>query len=152
MILLFFENFKIRKDRKIMKIEYRFVTGEKVTAEISDEFKDVVIELDKEEYNCNRKETRKHKSLSLSDKSIENMSISSDICDDVFKNIDKEKLHKAISLLKPDEQELLHNLYLNDKPITQNEYANILHINEKSVQEKSRRIRKKLKKFLKTED
>ena len=135
-----------------MKIEYRFVTGEKVTAEISDKFKDVVIKLDKEEYNCNRKETRRHKSLSLSDKSIENMSISSDICDDVFKNIDKEKLHKAISLLKPDEQELLHNLYLNDKPITQKEYANILHINEKSVQEKSRRIRKKLKKFLKTED
>ena len=135
-----------------MKIEYRFVTGEKVTAEISDEFKDVVIELDKEEYNWNRKETRRHKSLSLSDKSIENMSISSDICDDVFKNIDKEKLHNAISRLKPNEQELLHNLYLNDKPITQNEYANILHINEKSDQEKSRRIRKKLKKFLKTED
>ena len=135
-----------------MKIEYRFVTGEKVTAEISDEFKDVVIKLDKEEYNCNRKETRRHKSLSLSDKCIENISLSSDICDDVFKNIDKEKLHNAISRLKPNEQELLHNLYLNDKPITQNEYANILHINEKSVQEKSRRIRKKLKKFLKTED
>ena len=114
-----------------MKIEYRFVTGEKVTAEISDEFKDVVIKLDKEEYNCNRKETRRHKSLSLSDKSIENMSLSSDICDDVFKNIDKEKLHNAISRLKPNEQELLHNLYLNDKPITQKEYANILHINEK---------------------
>ena len=135
-----------------MKIEYRFVTGEKVTAEISDEFKDVVIKLDKEEYNCNRKETRRHKSLSLSDKCIENMSISSDICDDVFKNFDKEKLHNTISRLKPNEQELLHNLYLNDKPITQKEYANILHINEKSVQEKSRRIRKKLKKFLKTED
>ena len=114
-----------------MKIEYRFVTGEKVTAEISDKFKDVVIKLDKEEYNCNRKETRRHKSLSLSDKSIENMSLSSDICDDVFKNFDKEKLHNAISRLKPNEQELLHNLYLNDKPITQKEYANILHINEK---------------------
>ena len=135
-----------------MKIEYKFVTGEKVTAEISDEFKDVVIKLDKEEYNCNRKETRRHKSLSLSDKCIENISLSSDICDDVFKNFDKEKLHNAISLLKPDEQKLLHNLYLNDKPITQKEYANILHINEKSIQEKSRRIRKKLKKFLKTED
>ena len=95
-----------------MKIEYRFVTGEKVTAEISDEFKDVVIKLDKEEYNCNRKETRRHKSLSLSDKCIENISLSSDICDDVFKNFDKEKLHNAISLLKPDEQKLLHNLYL----------------------------------------
>ena len=93
-----------------MKIEYRFVTGEKVTAEISDEFKDVVIKLDKEEYNCNRKETRRHKSLSLSDKSIENMSISSDICDDVFKNIDKEKLHNAISRLKPNEQELINKI------------------------------------------
>ena len=114
-----------------MKIEYRFVTGEKVTAEISDKFKDVVIKLDKEEYNCNRKETRRHKSLSLSDKSIENMSLSSDICDDISKNIDKEKQNNAISRLKPNEQELLHNLYLNDKPITQKEYANILHINEK---------------------
>ena len=111
-----------------MKIEYRFVTGEKVTAEISDEFKDVVIELDKEEYNCNRKETRRHKSLSLSDKSIENMSISSDICDDVFKNFDKEKLHNAISRLKPDEHELSHKVYLDLDKINITKYANSLGV------------------------
>ena len=81
-----------------MKIEYRFVTGEKAAIEINGDFEEIILELDKEEYNCNRKETRRHKSLSLSDKWIENMSISSDICDDVFKNVDKEKLHNAIPL------------------------------------------------------
>ena len=55
-----------------MKIEYRFVTGEKTAIEINGDFEEIILELDKEEYNCNRKETRRHKSLSLSDKSIEN--------------------------------------------------------------------------------
>ena len=131
-----------------MKIEYRFVTGEKVTAEISDEFKDVVIKLDKEEYNCNRKETRRHKSLSLSDKSIENMSISSDICDDVFKNIDKEKLHNAISRLKPNEQELLHKAYLDLDKINITKYANSLGVKPTVLWKRLERIRKKLKNIL----
>ena len=131
-----------------MKIEYRFVTGEKVTAEISDEFKDVVIKLDKEEYNCNRKETRRHKSLSLSDKSIENMSLSSDICDDVFKNIDKEKLHNAISRLKPNEQELLHKVYLDLDKINITKYANSLGVKPTVLLKRLERIRKKLKNIL----
>lgn len=148
MILLFFENFKIRKNLKIMKIEYRFVTGEKVTAEISDEFKDVVIKLDKEEYNCNRKETRRHKSLSLSDKSIENISISSDICDDVFKNIDKEKLHNAISRLKPDEQELINKIYLNKAKLSILNYAKLANVSQNAIKQRLKRIRKKLKSFI----
>ena len=131
-----------------MKIEYRFVTGEKVTAEISDEFKDVVIKLDKEEYNCNRKETRRHKSLSLSDKSIENMSISSDICDDDFKNFDKEKLHNAISLLKPDEQELINKIYLNKSKLSILNYAKLANVSQNAIKQRLKRIRKKLKSFI----
>lgn len=131
-----------------MKIEYRFVTGEKVTAEISDEFKDVVIKLDKEEYNCNRKETRRHKSLSLSDKCIENMSISSDICDDVFKNIDKEKLHNAISLLKPDEQKLINKIYLNKSKLSISDYAKLANVSQNAIKQRLKRIRKKLKSFI----
>ena len=131
-----------------MKIEYRFVTGEKVTAEISDEFKDVVIKLDKEEYNCNRKETRRHKSLSLSDKSIENMSLSSDICDDVFKNIDKEKLHNAIPLLKPDEQELINKIYLNKTKLSISDYAKLANVSQNAIKQRLKRTRKKLKSFI----
>ena len=131
-----------------MKIEYRFVTGEKVTAEISDEFKDVVIKLDKEEYNCNHKETRRHKSLSLSDKNIENMSISSDICDDVFKNFDKEKLHNAISLLKPNEQELINKIYLNKSKLSILNYAKLANVSQNAIKQRLKRIRKKLKSFI----
>ena len=131
-----------------MKIEYRFVTGEKVTAEISDEFKDVVIKLDKEEYNCNRKETRRHKSLSLSDKNIENMSLSSDICDDVFKNIDKEKLHNAISRLKPDEQELINKIYLNKSKLSILNYAKLANVSQNAIKQRLKRTRKKLKSFI----
>lgn len=56
------------------------------------------------------------------------MSFSSDICDDVFKNIDKEKLHDAISLLKPDEQELIYKVYLNADKVNITKYANSLGI------------------------
>ena len=131
-----------------MKIEYRFVTGEKAAIEINGDFEEIILELDKEEYNWNRKETRRHKSLSLSDKSIENMSLSSDICDDVFKNIDKEKLHNAISRLKPNEQELLHKVYLDLDKINITKYANSLGVKPTVLWKRLERIRKKLKNIL----
>ena len=131
-----------------MKIEYRFVTGEKTAIEINGDFEEIILELDKEEYNCNRKETRRHKSLSLSDKCIENMSISSDICDDVFKNFDKEKLHNAISRLKPNEQELLHKVYLDLDKINITKYANSLGVKPTVLWKRLERIRKKLKNIL----
>ena len=131
-----------------MKIEYRFVTGEKATIEINGDFEEIILELDKEEYNCNRKETRRHKSLSLSDKNIENMSISSDICDDVFKNFDKEKLHNAISLLKPDEQELINKIYLNKTKLSISDYAKLANVSQNAIKQRLKRIRKKLKSFI----
>ena len=131
-----------------MKIEYRFVTGEKAAIEINGDFEEIILELDKEEYNCNRKETRRHKSLSLSDKSIENMSISSDICDDVFKNFDKEKLHNTISRLKPNEQELLHKVYLDLDKINITKYANSLGVKPTVLWKRLERIRKKIKNIL----
>ena len=131
-----------------MKIEYRFVTGEKAAIEINGDFEEIILELDKEEYNWNRKETRRHKSLSLSDKSIENMSLSSDICDDVFKNIDKEKLHNAIPLLKPDEQELINKIYLNKTKLSISDYAKLANVSQNAIKQRLKRIRKKLKSFI----
>lgn len=58
------------------------------------------------------------------------------------------KLYNAISKLKLEEQELIHKLYLDKQTMTQAQYAEYLKIQEKSVQEKSRRIRRKLEKLL----
>ena len=51
-----------------MKIEYKFVTGENVSIEVYGEFEEIMLELDKNLKNNDRKETRRHKNLDLLDK------------------------------------------------------------------------------------
>lgn len=93
-----------------MKIKYKFVTGERVEFEVNDEFAEIMIELDHKFNNHNRKETRRHESLDLSDKDYKNGDINTDVCDQVLKRIDKDKLHNAIKQLTFNEQDLLHKL------------------------------------------
>ena len=73
---------------------------------------------------------------------------STNIEEDFLESNKVDKLYEAISKLKPAEQKLIHKLYLDKHPMTQAEYADYLRIQEKSVQEKSRRIRRKLEKLL----
>lgn len=132
-----------------MYIEYKFVTGEKIHIEVYGKFEEIMLELDKNIKNNDRKETRRHESLSLFDKDVNNIDASVDICEDVIKSLDRDRLYYAIQKLKPQEQKLIHKLYLDRQPMTQEQYANYLGIKVKSVQEKSRRIRKKLKILMK---
>ena len=46
-----------------MKVTYESLTAGKYTIEVPDEWKEVYVELDREEYNINHKETRRHVSL-----------------------------------------------------------------------------------------
>lgn len=132
-----------------MKIEYKFVTGEKVYVDVNEEFEDIILELDNELKNNNRKETRRHESLNLLDKDKKIADMTADVLEDVLKKLDIDKLYDAIAKLKPQEQELIHKLYLDNNSITQQQYANYIGIKTKSVQEKSRRIRRKLKVLIK---
>lgn len=84
-----------------MKIEYKFVTGEKVYVDVNEEFKDIMLELDNKLKNNNRRETRRHESLDLLDKNEKNADIPVDILGDVCRNLDKDKLYGAIAKLKP---------------------------------------------------
>lgn len=131
-----------------MEIKYKFVNGEETSIEVYGDFEEIILELDRDLKNNNRKETRRHESLSLLDSAKQSIATNTDVYSQTLKNLDKDKLYDAIAKLKPQEQELLRNLYLSDKPMTQGQYANISNIKEKSVQEKSRRIRKKLKKLI----
>ena len=47
-----------------MKIKYEFVTGEVVEVEVSEELGAIIVDLDRREYNNNKKETRRHCTLS----------------------------------------------------------------------------------------
>ena len=132
-----------------MKIKYKFVTGERVEIEVNNEFAEIMIELESKLEKNNRKETRRHENLSSFDKDSKNSDFSADIYGKVLKSLAKDKLYTAVATLTPREQDLVHKLYLGNNPIPQAQYAKHLNIKEKSVQEKSRRIRRKLEKLMK---
>ena len=71
-----------------------------------------------------------------------------DIAEEILKKIDLDKLQKAISRLKPSEQELLHKLYLDKQTSSQVSIANLENINVSSIKMKLKRIKTKLKNFL----
>ncbi len=113
-----------------MKIKYKFVTGEDVSIEVYGKFEEIMIELDKNLKNNDRKETRRHESLDLFDKDEKNADITTDVLEDVLKNLDKDKLYDAIAKLKPEEHELIHKLYLDKNAMTQEQYAKYRHKGE----------------------
>jgi DNA-directed RNA polymerase specialized sigma24 family protein len=132
-----------------VEIKYKSVDGTIVSIETDENFGTVILEFEHEEALNNRAETRRHESLSNFDKDSKNADLSTDVCEEVFKTFEKDRLYDAISKLKLSEQNLIQKLYLCKNPISQAEYAKNLGIHEKSMQEKSRRVRRKLEKMLK---
>lgn len=131
-----------------MEIKYKFVNGEETSIEVYGDFEGIILELDRDLKNNNRKETRRHESLSLLDSDKQSIATNTDVYSQTLKNLDKDKLYAAIAKLKPQEQELLRNLYLSDKPMTQKRCADILGITENAVRKRLAKIRLKLKKSL----
>lgn len=127
-----------------MEVNYKFVTGEIVHIEVCGKTEELILKLDKEMKNNDRKETRRHESLYLLDKDIKNIDTSEDICSQVLKNLDKDKIYEAIKRLKPTEKDLLWRLCLSEKPMTQRQYARILGVTENTVQLRLARVRKKI--------
>lgn len=135
-----------------MKIEYRFVNGEKASIDVSDDFEKIILELDRNLYNNNHTETRRHMSLdALEEDKIMLKDIGLDLEDQVLNRADSKTLYKAISKLKSDEQELIHNLYLSDHPITQKEYAERLGITSSTLRKRVERLKSKLSHLVKTD-
>lgn len=127
-----------------MKIEYKFVTGENVSVEVYGKFEEIMIELDKNLKNNDRKETRRHKSLDWLKENEQTANIFGDIC----RNFNNSKVYDAIAKLKPQEQELIHKLYLDRNPMTQAQYSEMLGITENAVRKRLSKIKIKLQQLL----
>ena len=132
-----------------MIIKYEFIDGKKIEIAVSTELGQVILQIDKEAKNNDRRETRRHQSLSkLSDKADLIADESIDIEKDILQKFDMDKLYDAISKLKPSEQELIHKLYLDKHPMTQVEYSRSQKISVGSVKMQLQRIKAKLEKLL----
>lgn len=132
-----------------MIIKYEFIDGKKIEIEVSTELGQIILQIDKEAKNNDRRETRRHQSLSeLSDKADLIADESIDIKKDILQKFDMDRLYDAISKLKPSEQELIHKLYLDKQVMAQAEYARRKNVSEVAIWKKVQRIKDKLKKLM----
>ncbi len=93
-----------------MKIKYEFAT-ETVEVEVTDDWGSILVDLDRQEYNINHKETRRH--CSLDAYNLDNTLFPSDVdvLRDILKAEDDERLHNAIAKLEPRQQKLIWQMF-----------------------------------------
>ena len=135
-----------RKGHK-MKITYKFVTGEVAEVEVSEEIGAVIVDLDRLEYNNDRKETRRH--YSLEGKVYEGMdyAVEDPGLEALFAGpTDEERLHAAIRQLSPDQKEMVRAIYFENMSV--NDYAARMGVTQSAISHRLQTVKKKLKKLL----
>ena len=135
-----------------MKIKYQF-NDEVAEIEVSDEWGDILIDLDRQEYNIDHKETRRHIPLYIHDDdgnedfdSSYLVDPNTDVAAEVLCNMDSEQLHRAIHTLLPQQRELIYKVFFEDKS-----YADIARkegVDRSAVRKRMERILAQLKKVL----
>jgi len=128
-----------------MKIKYQFAT-ETVEIEVSEEWGNVIVDLNRLEYNNNQTETRRH--CSLEEYNLDDALLPSDV--DVFAEVaaaeDRQKLYAAMDKLSERQRYLVTEVYFKGRS-----YADIARcegLNRATVQRSTVAAVNKLKKFL----
>ena len=130
-----------------MKIKYQFA-NEAVEIDVSNEWGSILIDLDRQEYNNNHKEKRRHYSLDActyegNDFATVDEGLEAIMSDDGM----AEKLSAAIASLLPRQQKLIKQVFFEGK-----KYADIARaegLDPSSVRQATMRALEKIKKYLK---
>ncbi|MBW9148521.1 sigma-70 family RNA polymerase sigma factor [Clostridium sp. CM028] len=127
-----------------MVIKYEFVTGEIAEIELSKDIAEIAIEIGRETYNNERRETRRHNSLEKKNEQgfqFEDKSVAVDII--VEKKETSKALHNALEKLLPQQKVLVQKMFFQDISITQ--IARAEGVNEAAIRNRLKKIYKKLK-------
>ena len=128
-------------------IMYKIADGTTSKVEVSDEIYALCEEMEIEEKSSERRETRRHVSMeSLVEMNLEPTVTDEYFKNEVFKDMESERLQQAISQLLPSQIALLKRVFYEGESIT--EIAKNDGIAVCSVSNRLARIYKKLKKFL----
>ena len=127
-----------------MKIKYEFA-NETIEIEVEEEWADIVIDLDRQEYNLNHKETRRHCSLEAYNLDDALLPSDENVERDVIDDEDKKRLYKAIAALTPDQQELVRRVYFNNERLA--DIAREQGVSRAALTNRMNRIIASLKKF-----
>ena len=128
-----------------MKIKYEFVTGA-VEVEVTDDWGTILVDLDRQEYNINHKETRRHCSLEAYNLDDGLLPSSEDVVRDIFAAEEQRHLHEAIGRLEPRQQKLIRQIYFEGRTFTS--IAQEEGVDRTAVSKATKRAVRKLKNFL----
>ena len=126
---------------------YHFSNGETISIDVSDDWGEILIDLDRQEYNNDHKETRRH--YSLEGKVYEGMdyAVEDSGLEALFAGpTDEECLRTAIQQLTPDQQEMVQAIYFEN--VSVNDYAARMGVTQSAISHRLQTVRKKLKKLL----
>ncbi len=128
-----------------MKIEYKFVTGT-VEVEVPDGWGTVLVDLNRQEYNNDHKETRRHCSLEAYNLDDGLLPSDEDVVRDIIEVEKDGRLHEAISRLDADQRELVEALYFEG--VKAADFAKRKGVSPSAITQRKATALKKLKRFL----
>ena len=129
-----------------MKITYEFVTGEISEVEVDERLGGMLLDLDRQQYNNEQKETRRHVSLDGMDYEGELFASAEDTEGEAERREDMARLFSAMEVLSPSQRELVKKVYFEERT-----FASIAReegVGESAIRDRMKRIHKKLEKNL----
>lgn len=135
-----------------MKINYEFVTGEKLELEVDDSIGEIVIELEVLQSRRNRTETRRHNSLDSMQEQRPGynprqfVDETVDIEQFVVDSDERERLHQAIGLLEERDRLIVRQYYFENR--TMEEIGREIGISAMAVSKRLKKIPEKLKSLM----
>ncbi len=126
-----------------MKITYEFVTGEVSEVEVDERLGGMLLDLDRQQYNNDQKETRRHVSLDGMDYEGELFVSAEDTERAVEHREDMARLYSAMEILSHEQRELVEKVYFEERKIT--DIAREEGVSHVAVRDRLERIYKKIK-------
>lgn len=137
----------LRKENGKMKIKYAFVTGEVSEIEVEDSIGELLVDFDRQEYNSNHRETRRHISLDGMEYEGELFVSGLDTAGEIERREDMARLFRALDRLSPAQRDLVLKVYFENVRIV--DIARAEGVSEAAVRNRLKKIYAKLKKILK---
>ena len=129
-----------------MKITYEFVTGEVSGVEVDEHLGGMLLDLDRQQYNNDQKETRRHFSLDGMDYEGEQFASAEDTEREAVRQEGMARLYSAMEVLSPSQRELVEKVYFEERKIT--DIAREEGVSEAAIRNRLKKIYSRLKKFL----
>lgn len=126
-----------------MKVRYEFVNGEISEIEVDESLGELLVDFDRQEYNNDHKETRRHVSLNGMDYEGALFASAADTEKEAAQRDEAARLMQAMEALTPPQRELVRRVYFEQEKIV--DIAREEGVSHVAVLDRLKRIYRKLK-------